>query len=169
MGLQLLERERKLFEESDADIQPDLSGYEYIIGRQLKPEARRDIISALDEAGLVPNAMIDVSDGLSSDLLHICSQSGMGCRIFQDKIPIDPETAEAATEMNIEPFICALNGGEDYELLFTVPLDANDRVQNMDAVSIIGHITELNEGCKFVTTQGTEMELQAQGWNSLEG
>jgi thiamine-monophosphate kinase len=168
MGLQLLERERKLFEESGNAIQPELGGYEYILGRQLKPEARSDIIDALRDSGIVPNAMIDVSDGLSSDLLHICSQSGMGCRIFQDKIPIDQETARAAEEMNIEPFIAALNGGEDYELLFTVPLNMHDSILKIRDISLIGHITNAGEGTKFITEQGTEMELQAQGWNGLQ-
>ncbi|HEC42618.1 MAG TPA: thiamine-phosphate kinase [Bacteroides sp.] len=167
MGLQLLERERKLFEESGQAVQPDLSGYDYIIGRQLKPEARKDIIEKFSEHGIVPNSMIDISDGLSSDLLHICRQSGMGCRIFQDKIPLDQETIEAATEMNIEPFICALNGGEDYELLFTVPLKSHDLIQKIEGISIIGHITEADEGTKFVATQGSEIELQAQGWNAM--
>lgn len=168
MGLQLLERERKLFEESGRAIQPDLSGYEYILGRQLKPEARRDVIENLQESGIVPSAMIDISDGLSSDLLHICRQSGMGCRIFQDRIPIDPETARAAREMNIEPFIAALNGGEDYELLFTVPVKLHDQVASLKDVSMIGHITEPSKGTFFVTDQGTEMELRAQGWDGLD-
>ncbi|MCK4747006.1 MAG: thiamine-phosphate kinase [Bacteroidales bacterium] len=167
MGLQLLERERRLFEESSKSIQPDMSGYEYILGRQLKPEPRRDIIESLRENGIVPHAMIDLSDGLSSDLLHICRQSGLGCRIFQDKIPIDEETARAAEEMNIEPFICALNGGEDYELLFTIPLRLHDQVKKIRDVSMIGHITEADAGTKFITGQGSEIELQAQGWNSL--
>ena len=168
MGLQLLERERKIFEESSPGIQPDLSGYEYILGRQLKPEARKDIIDSFREKGIVPHSMIDLSDGLSSDLLHICRQSGMGCRIFQDKIPIDEETVRAAGEMEIEPFICALNGGEDYELLFTLPLSLHDQIQKISNVSIIGHITEKEKGSKFITEHGTEIELQAQGWNSLE-
>ena len=168
MGLQLLERERKLFEESSKGIQPDLSGYEYILGRQLKPEARKDIIEEFAENNIVPNSMIDISDGLSSDLLHICQQSGMGCRIFQDKIPIDEETARAAVEMNIEAFICALNGGEDYELLFTIPLNMHDDIQKIKGVSIIGHITGDDAGRMFVTEHGTEMELQAQGWNPLD-
>ncbi len=167
MGLQLLERERKLFEESPQGIQPDLSGYEYILARQLKPEARKDIIQSFQEKGLVPHAMIDLSDGLSSDLLHVCTQSGLGCRIFQDKLPIDQETVMAAREMNIEPFVCALNGGEDYELLFTVPLNKHDDIKKIPDVSMIGHISDANTGCKFVTDQGSEIELQAQGWNSL--
>lgn len=168
MGLQLLERERKLFEDSPGSAQPELSGYEYILSRQLKPEARKDIIEAFSENGIVPSSMIDVSDGLSSDLLHICNQSGLGSRIFQDRIPIDQETAKAAEEMNIEPFICALNGGEDYELLFTVPLKQHDAVKRIKDVSIIGHITEKDQGTRFVTVQGTEMELQAQGWNAMK-
>jgi thiamine-monophosphate kinase len=167
MGLQLLERERKLFEESESGIQPDLSGFEYILSRQLKPEARKDIIQSFEESGMVPNAMIDVSDGLSSDLLHICKQSGLGCRIFQDKIPIDQETSRSANEMNIEPFVCALNGGEDYELLFTVPLTMHEQVKKIPDVSIIGHMTEGKSGCKFITDQGSEIDLQAQGWTSL--
>ncbi len=168
MGLQLLERERKLFEDSPQGIQPDLSGYEYLLSRQLKPEARKDIIQSLQEKDLVPHSMIDLSDGLSSDLMHICSQSGMGCRIFQDKIPIDPETVRAAEEMNIDAFVCALNGGEDYELLFTVPLDKHDDIQKISDVTMIGHVTDGDTGCKFVTDHGSEIELQAQGWNSLE-
>ncbi len=167
MGLQLLERERRLFEESPGGVQPDLSGFEYILARQLKPEARRDIVDALDGQGIVPHAMIDLSDGLSSDLLHVCRQSGVGCRIFQDRIPVDRETARAAEEMHLEPFVCALNGGEDYELLFTVPLEMHDRILQIPGVSIIGHVTSKEAGTKFVTEQGAEMELQAQGWNAL--
>ncbi len=167
MGLQLLEREKRLFEESPGTVQPDLSGYEYILARQLRPEARKDIIEAFGEQGIVPHAMIDLSDGLSSDLQHICGQSGLGCRIFQDKIPIDPETARAAEEMHIEPFICALNGGEDYELLFTLPLAMHDRILKIPDVSMIGHVTGKDTGTKFVSSQGAEMELQAQGWNPL--
>jgi thiamine-monophosphate kinase len=167
MGLQLLERERKVFNESEQGIQPDLSGYDYILARQLKPEARRDIVKALEDHQIVPNAMIDLSDGLSSDLIHICHQSGLGCRIFQDRIPLDEETKRAAGEMNIEPFITALNGGEDYELLFTIPLNQHDEVMKIKDISVIGHITEVGAGMKFVTAQGGEFELQAQGWNSF--
>ena len=167
MGLQLLEREKKIFDETDKLAQPDLTGYDYILARQLKPEARRDIIQSLRDHNIVPNAMIDVSDGLSSDLLHICRQSGVGCRIFQDKIPVDEETTRAAEEMGIEPFICALNGGEDYELLFTLPLKQYDKVLKVKGVSIIGHITGADSGTKFVTLQEAEIELHSQGWNSL--
>jgi len=167
MGLQLLERERKVFNESDESIQPDLSSYDYIIGRQLKPEARKDIVKSLQDLEIVPGAMIDLSDGLSSDLIHICKQSGLGCRIFQDRIPIADETDRAAREMNIEPFIAALNGGEDYELLFTIPLNQHDEVKKIKDISVIGHITEAEAGKKFVTVQGDEIALQAQGWNSF--
>ncbi len=167
MGLQLLERERKVFDDSSKSIQPELSGYDYILGRQLKPEARKDIIAALHDNQIVPNAMIDLSDGLSSDLMHICKQSGLGCRVFQDKIPLAEETERAANEMNIEPFIAALNGGEDYELLFTVPLELHDKAMQIKDISFIGHITEAEAGMKFVTNQGSEIELQAQGWNSF--
>ena len=167
MGLQLLERERKVFNESEESIQPDLSSYYYILGRQLKPEARKDIVESLQDLQIVPGAMIDLSDGLSSDLIHICKQSGLGCRIFQDRIPISDETDRAAREMNIEPFIAALNGGEDYELLFTIPLSQHDEVMKIKDISVIGHITEEEAGMKFVTVQGDEIELQAQGWNSF--
>jgi thiamine-monophosphate kinase len=167
MGLQLLERERKVFNESEESIQPDLSSYDYILGRQLKPEARKDIVESLQDLQIVPGAMIDLSDGLSSDLIHICKQSGLGCRIFQDRIPISDETVRAAREMNIEPFIAALNGGEDYELLFTIPLSQHDEVMKIKDISVIGHITEEEARMKFVTVQGDEIELQAQGWNSF--
>jgi thiamine-monophosphate kinase len=169
MGLQLLERERKVFSESGESIQPDLSKYDYILSRQLKPEARKDVVESLREYQIVPNAMIDLSDGLSSDLMHICKQSGLGCRIFQDRIPIADETERAAREMNIEPFIAALNGGEDYELLFTVPLNHHDKLKEIKDITMIGHITEEKAGMKFVTAQGNEIDLQAQGWNSFGG
>jgi thiamine-monophosphate kinase len=167
MGLQLLERERKVFNESGEGIQPDLSGYDYILGRQLKPEARKDIIESLHDHQIVPNAMIDLSDGLSSDLIHICRQSGLGCRIFQDRIPMAEETNRAASEMNIEPFIAALNGGEDYELLFTIPLNQHDEVMKIKDISVIGHITGKEAGMMFVSALGGEIELQAQGWNAF--
>jgi thiamine-monophosphate kinase len=167
MGLQLLEREKKILDETDRAGKPDFSGHETLLERQLKPEARGDILEALKDAKIRPNSMIDVSDGLSSDLLHICRQSGLGCRIFQDKIPMDREMVKAAEEMGIEPFICALNGGEDYELLFTVPLEVYDRVLALGDVCVIGHITEAKAGCKFITSQESEFDLKAQGWDPL--
>ena len=167
MGLQLLEREKKFYDESGSSVQPELSRYDYILERQLKPEARKDIIRSFRDLGIRPSAMIDISDGLSSDLLHICRQSGLGCRIFQDKIPIHPATVKAAQEMGIEPFICALNGGEDYELLFTVPLNLYDKVLQINGVSVIGHMTEASAGTKFITSQENQIELHPQGWNHI--
>lgn len=163
-GLQVLERERRIFE-SDDRIQPDLAGYDYVLERQLKPEARKDIIDILDKAGILPTSMIDISDGLSSDLMHLCKQSKVGCRIYQEKIPIDEETAKVAREMNIEPLICALNGGEDYELLFTVPLNTSELISGMKKISVIGHITGPDWGIKLVMADGGEIKLKAQGWN----
>ena len=166
IGLQLLEREKKIFE-TGSGIQPELTGWEYVLERQLKPEARRDIISDLDRSDILPTAMIDLSDGLSSDLLHICRQSDRGCRIYQEKIPIDRETARLAGEMNIEPFVCALNGGEDYELLFTVPLADHDKLAGIKDIHIIGHMTPPEEGTKFITSEGNQIVLQAHGWDAL--
>jgi thiamine-monophosphate kinase len=167
MGLQLLERERKIYEETKNMGQPDLAGYDYILERQLKPEAQKDIIQSLRDSNIHPTSMIDISDGLSSDLLHICRESAVGCRIFQDKIPIHTETVLAAEEMGIEPFICALNGGEDYELLFTIPLNQYDRVIQIEGLSVIGHINDPEAGCKFITSQENEFDLEAQGWNPI--
>lgn len=166
LGLQLLERERMLFER-EKGIQPVLEGYDYVLERQLKPEARQDIIALLDELGIKPTAMIDISDGLSSELLHICGQSGKGCAVYADKIPLHDETRRVAHEFGIDPLIAALNGGEDYELLFTVPVAQYDRIGNRPEISIIGHITESSEGVRMISPQGEEIPLQAQGWNAL--
>ncbi len=166
MGLQVLRRENKIFQD-DPSFQPDLSKYPYIVGRQLKPEARRDIIQKLKEKGVRPSAMIDVSDGLSSDLLHLCYQSGTGCRIYQDKIPIDTETALTAEEMNLEPLIAALNGGEDYELLFTLPPRLMDKLTALPEIRPLGFMTPPDEGRMLVTSAGSEIELTAQGWNAF--
>jgi thiamine-monophosphate kinase len=166
-GLQILERERRIFE-SDKGFQPDLTGYDYVLERQLKPEAREDIIDILDKAEILPTSMIDISDGLSSDIMHICKQSEVGCRIYQEKIPIDEETAKTARELNIEPLICALNGGEDYELLFTVPLNKAELIKGMKGISVIGHITGPDWGKKLVTADGGEVMLKAQGWNDSD-
>lgn len=167
MGLLLLEREKSVFN-SDGSSQPDFAGKEYIIERQLKPEARKDIIEALAKEGIVPTAMMDISDGLSSELLHICKQSGLGCRVYEERIPIDYQTAVMAEEFNMNLTTVALNGGEDYELLFTVPLEMNDKVQAMEGIKVIGHTTDESLGCALITRDGNEVELKAQGWNSLE-
>ncbi len=165
LGLQILERENKLFEQHKG-FQPNLEGYDYVLKRQLKPEARKDMIDFFAEQGLQPTSMIDISDGLSSELLHICSQSDVGCKIFQNKVPVEERAEIAAAEFNIEPLICALNGGEDYELLFTIPLENYDKVIHNKEISIIGHITDKSEGRYMITEADTAIELRAQGWNA---
>ncbi len=167
MGLQLLEREKCAFT-GQTDFAPEFGGKEYILERQLKPEARRDIIKALAEAGIVPTAMMDVSDGLSSELLHICKQSNAGCRVYEERIPIDYQTAVMAEELNMNLVTAALNGGEDYELLFTVPLTMHDAVSAIPGVKVIGHMTAASLGSYLITRDGNEIQLRAQGWNSLE-
>lgn len=166
LGLQLLSREKKIFQENPS-IQPDLSGYDYLLERQLKPEARKDIIEHLKQAGIKPTAMIDISDGLASELFHICTQSGMGCRIHENRIPVDVKTAELAEEFNIHPVTCAMNGGEDYELLFTIAPADLEKIKALKDVSVIGHITGKEEGLKMVDPSGNEIELKAQGWDAL--
>jgi thiamine-monophosphate kinase len=163
MGLQLLERERKLFEK-EKDVQPDLSGYEYAIGRQLKPEFPADVLNELRNKNIKPTSMIDVSDGLASDLIHICRLSGTGCRIFSEKIPIDYDTSRLSEEFNLDPVVPALNGGEDYELLFTVPLASFENVSKMDKVHVIGHMTEAESGYYLIGSGGSEIAIKAQGW-----
>ncbi len=162
MGLQLLERERLAGAE-----QPDFTGKEYLLERQLKPEARRDILEALRKAGVKPTAMMDVSDGLSSELMHICSQSNVGCCIYEDKLPIDYEAAALAEEMNLNIVTCALNGGEDYELLFTCSLDDYEKLIPIEDLYIIGHITKPEYGCNLIGRNGEELTLKAQGWNAF--
>lgn len=166
MGLQLLERE-KAASAGQKDFRPDFSGKEYLVERQLKPEARRDIIAELAKANIVPTAMMDISDGLSSELMHICKDSNVGCRVYEDRIPIDYQTAIMAEELNMNLVTAALNGGEDYELLFTVPLHTHDTVKDLPGVKVIGHITKPELGCALVTRDDTEIPLQAQGWNPL--
>ncbi|MBO5182416.1 MAG: thiamine-phosphate kinase [Paraprevotella sp.] len=182
MGLQLLEREKSVYnqqraesqrknntqEAADDSIQPDFGGKEYILERQLKPEARRDIIETLDKAGIHPTAMMDISDGLSSELMHICSQSHTGCRIYEERIPLDYQTASMAEELNMNVTTCALNGGEDYELLFTVPLSEHDKVSELADIKVIGYMTKPELGCALICRDGNEMELKAQGWNPLK-
>ena len=162
MGLQLLERE-KVALKGKTDVQPDFSGKEYLLERQLKPEARRDIIKKLAEEGIQPTSMMDISDGLSSELLHICTQSKVGCRVYEEHIPIDYQTAVMAEEFNMNLTTCALNGGEDYELLFTVPISDHERISEMEGVKLIGHITKPELGCVLITRDGQEFELKAQG------
>lgn len=166
MGLQLLERE-KTASAGMKDFVPRFEGKEYLVERQLKPEARKDIVARLAEAGIRPTSMIDVSDGLSSELLHICHASKTGCRVYEDRIPIDYQTAVMAEELNMNLVTAALNGGEDYELLFTVPLHCHEQIKKIDGVKVIGHITSENLGCALVTRDGTEMPLRAQGFNHL--
>ena len=196
MGLQLLEREKNVYygqindlqkkiaeakaAGNDAklstlnsqlsalkDFQPDFRGKEYLLQRQLQTEARGDIIQKLREAGIRPTAMMDISDGLSSELMHICKQSGVGCRIYEKNIPIDYQTAVMAEEMNMNVTTCAMNGGEDYELLFTVPIGDHEKIQQIDGIKLIGHITDAKFGQILVTRDNQEFALKAQGWNPL--
>ena len=166
MGLQLLERERAV-SAGQKDFQPDFAGREYILERQLKPEARRDVIAELRKLGIRPTAMIDISDGLSSELLHIAKQSGTGCRIYEERIPIDYQTAVMADELNMNLVTAAMNGGEDYELLFTVPLSQHELVEQMKTARIIGHVTKPELGNCLVTRDDAEIEIRAQGWNAF--
>ena len=166
LGLQLLERERIVLKDN-AQSEPNFAGYEYLLQRQLKPEARRDIIDELREAGIRPTAMMDVSDGLSSEVMHICTQSGVGCRIYEDKLPIDYQAAVLAEEMNLNIVTCALNGGEDYELLFTCPISDYEKLLPLDKIFIIGHVTDKGDGMNLVSREGQLMTLQAQGWKAF--
>lgn len=168
MGLQLLEREKVALSGAGKEVQPDFAGKEYLLERQLKPQARRDIIRRLAEEHVQPTAMMDVSDGLSSELLHICTQSKVGCRVYEEHIPIDYQTAVMAEELNMNVTTCALNGGEDYELLFTVPIADYEKVSQMEGIRLIGHVTKAELGCALITRDGQEFELKAQGWNPLK-
>jgi len=168
VGLQLLEREKMVYIENP-NIQPDLEGKDYIIERQLKPEARKDIVDLLEDIKIKPTAMIDISDGLASEILHICKQSNKGCNIYEDKIPLDPMTYETAREFNLDPTVCALSGGEDYELLFTIKQADYEKIKLQMDISVIGHITEASAGCNLVTKSGVIHELKAQGWNAFKG
>jgi len=166
VGLQLLEREKLIYLENP-NIQPDLEGKDYIVERQLKPEARKDIIELLKDIAVKPTAMIDISDGLASEILHICKQSNKGCNLYEDKIPLDPMTYETAREFNLDPTVCALNGGEDYELLFTVKQADYDKIKFKMDITIIGYITEAAAGCNLITKAGNSHPLKAQGWNAF--
>lgn len=169
MGLQLLERENRVAAErkDQEPFQPDFAGKEYILERQLKPEARKDIVQMLKDKGIHPTSMMDVSDGLSSELLHICKASGVGCRVYEDRIPIDYQTACMAEEFNMNMVTAAMNGGEDYELLFTVPLTDNEKVEKIEGVKVIGYVTDKDLGAAMITRDGQEMPIRAQGWNAF--
>lgn len=167
MGLQLLEREREAGA-GQSDFQPDFAGREYLLERQLKPEARRDVIAELKKLDIHPTAMMDVSDGLSSELLHICHDSNVGCRVYEERIPIDYQTAVMAEELNMNLVTAAMNGGEDYELLFTVPLSEHQKAEQLTTARLIGHITKPELGSCLVSRDGNELEIRAQGWNAFK-
>ena len=168
IGLQLLEREKNIFLENP-NIQPDLEGKDYIVERQLKPESRKDIVEALKLMKIKPTSMIDISDGLASEILHICKQSNKGCNLYEEKIPIDPMTYDTARDFGIDPTVSALNGGEDYELLFTIKQSDFEKIKNNPDISIIGHITEASAGCNMISKSEIVHPIIAQGWNSLKG
>ncbi|MCX6263358.1 MAG: thiamine-phosphate kinase [Bacteroidetes bacterium] len=167
LGLTLMEREKKIFLENNA-IQPNLENESYIVGRLLKPEARKEVIDFLQEAGITPTAMMDVSDGISSEVLHLCNQSGVGCRVYEDKIPISEDSRKAAYKFGLDPTICALNGGEDYELIFTIRQEDHDKIVLNEEISVIGYMTTLEEGCKLISRGGNDYPLTAQGWNAFQ-
>lgn len=167
MGLLLLEREKQVFL-ANPDMQPDLQGHDYIIGRQLKPEARKDIVEKLDKAGILPTAMIDISDGLASEILHICKDSKAGCRLYEEEIPIDAMTVMTAEEFNISPVTAAMNGGEEYELLFTVKMEDYEKIREIEGITVIGHITGAEEGCNLVTGDNVLVEIEAQGFDHMK-
>lgn len=166
MGLQLLEREKNVYL-SNPNIQPDLEGYDYIVERQLKPEARKDIVELLKDKDIVPTSMIDVSDGLASELLHLCKASNLGCSVYEEKIPIDPMTYESARSFNLDPTVCALSGGEDYELLFTIKQADFEKLKHNPDISIIGHMTQASEGPNLISKSGNQHKITAQGWNAF--
>ncbi|MFM9985038.1 MAG: thiamine-phosphate kinase [Flavobacteriales bacterium] len=168
MGLQILEREKQVFKASPG-AQPDLTGHDYILERQLKPEARIDIIDLLEKLEVVPTSMIDISDGLASEAKHLCDQSFVGMDIYEEKLPIDPTTSATAREFNLDPTTCALNGGEDYELLFTIKQKDFEKIKANPNFSVIGHVTDSSSGCRLIGRGGEGIELKAQGWDGLRG
>lgn len=167
MGVQVLKREKQVFKEAP-EVQPQLDNYQDVLQRQLKPEPRRDVIDLIEKLGVQPTAMIDISDGLSSELFHICRKSDTGCLIYEDKIPVSKDTVSAAEEMNIHPVTAALDGGEDYELLFTVLLNDLDKIKDVEGITIIGYITDKSEGIRIQTKQGELSDLKALGWKSFD-
>lgn len=166
LGLTLLEREKRIYLENP-QLQPDLEGEDYIVGRLLKPEARRDIVEFFEKENITPTAMMDVSDGLSSEIMHICKDSNVGCRIYEDKLPIDERSRQAAMRFALDPTVCALDGGEDYELLFTLKQEDYDKITLNEEISVIGYVTELEEGCKLISRGGNLHDLKPQGWNAF--
>lgn len=166
MGLQILEREKSVFL-ANPKMQPELEGFDYLIQRQLKPEARVDIIKGLKERQIIPSSMMDVSDGLASELLHICTESQVGIRLYEEKIPIDSLTFNTALQFNLDPTVCALSGGEDYELVFTIPQSAYEHVSHWNAISVIGHVTSAPTGCEMIAKDGTQHAIKAQGWKAF--
>lgn len=166
LGLTLMEREKKIYQENP-NIQPDLEGESYIVGKLLKPEARKDIIAFFGKNEIVPTAMMDVSDGISSEVLHICKQSGLGARIYEEKLPIADASRKAAFKFGLDPTVCALNGGEDYELIFTIRQEDHDKIVLNEEISVIGYMTEITEGVKLLTKGGNTFDLKAQGWNAF--
>jgi thiamine-monophosphate kinase len=167
LGLTLLEREKKIWMENP-QIQPDLEGEKYIVGRLLKPEARKDIIEFFEKNGIMPTAMMDISDGLSSDVLHICKQSNLGCRVYEEKLPVAEESRQAAFKFGLDPTVCALNGGEDYELLFTIKQDDYNKLVLNEEISVVGYMMSIEEGHKFLTKGGNSFDITAQGWNGFK-
>jgi thiamine-monophosphate kinase len=167
LGLTLMEREKAIYLESP-QIQPDLEDESYIVSRLLKPEARRDIIEFFEKEKIVPTAMMDVSDGISSEVLHLCKQSELGCMLYEDKLPISDESRKAAYKFGLDPTVCALNGGEDYELIFTLKQDDHSKITLNEEISVIGYMTDVAEGCKFITKGGSTYPVTAQGWNAFQ-
>ena len=167
LGLTLLEREKKIYLENP-QVQPDLENENYIVGRLLKPEARKDIIEFFEQQNITPTAMMDISDGVSSEILHICRQSNLGCRIYEDKLPIAEASRAAAFKFGLDPTVCALNGGEDYELMFTLKQEDYDKITLNEEIAVIGYMTDAEEGCKLLTKGGNTFDITAQGWNAFE-
>ena len=167
LGLTLMEREKKIFLENP-QVQPDLENENYIVGRLLKPEARKDIIQFLAAQNIVPTAMMDVSDGVSSEVLHLCRQSNLGCRIYEEKLPVSEDSRKAAYKFGLDSTVCALNGGEDYELIFTLKQEDYDKITLNEEISVIGYMTAIEEGCKLLTKGGNSFDITAQGWNAFQ-
>lgn len=167
LGLTLMEREKKIYLENP-QVQPDLENESYIVGRLLKPEARKDMIEFFEKNEIIPTSMMDVSDGISSEVMHLCKQSNLGCRIYEEKLPIHDESRRAAYKFGLDPTVCALNGGEDYELIFTLKQEDHEKITFNEEISVIGYMTELEEGCKLLTKGGNTFNITAQGWNAFQ-